>query len=145
MLVVRGNLILLGFRHNDDVPCWSMPGGRLEPGENLVDCAARELAEETGLTNGGPFLGICASTEYSKQRRAHAVTIGLAAEHVVGDPRNLEPDRFERWEWFPSDGLPRNVYLPSLKILYCRFRLDWMRGALDERNQLSSVVAFDLL
>lgn len=28
---------------------WAMPGGRLDPGETISDCAVREMFEETGL------------------------------------------------------------------------------------------------
>jgi ADP-ribose pyrophosphatase YjhB (NUDIX family) len=37
---------------------WSVPGGRLEPGETLAEAVVRELAEETGLHGVcGPLLG----------------------------------------------------------------------------------------
>lgn len=50
----------------DDIPtipwpgCWDLPGGGAEPGETPVECALRELREETGLVldparlTGGP-------------------------------------------------------------------------------------------
>ncbi|MDD1611691.1 MAG: NUDIX domain-containing protein, partial [Methylococcaceae bacterium] len=28
---------------------WSVPGGRLEAGESLIECCRREMQEETGL------------------------------------------------------------------------------------------------
>lgn len=30
---------------------WDLPKGKLDPGENLAECAVREVAEETGLKN----------------------------------------------------------------------------------------------
>jgi ADP-ribose pyrophosphatase YjhB (NUDIX family) len=41
-----GNILLLRRKDNDK---WTMPGGTLDFGESLTDCAVREVYEETGL------------------------------------------------------------------------------------------------
>lgn len=33
---------------------WTLPGGRIEPGETIEQCATREIAEEVGLTIRNP-------------------------------------------------------------------------------------------
>ena len=40
-----GRLLLV--RRSDD-GTWCLPGGRMDPGESVLDCARREFAEETG-------------------------------------------------------------------------------------------------
>lgn len=41
-----GHILLLRRKDNDK---WTMPGGTLDFGESLTDCAIREVREETGL------------------------------------------------------------------------------------------------
>ncbi len=46
----QGRLLLVQRGHDPGKGLWSIPGGRVEPGESDSQAVARELAEETGLT-----------------------------------------------------------------------------------------------
>lgn len=45
-----GRLLLVRRAHEPGRGLWSLPGGRVEPGEDEASAVVRELREETGLT-----------------------------------------------------------------------------------------------
>jgi 8-oxo-dGTP diphosphatase len=53
-----GRLLLIKRGHDPEAGRWSLPGGRIEPGETDAQALVREMREETGLTVlPGPLLG----------------------------------------------------------------------------------------
>ena len=53
-----GHLLMIRRGREPGAGLWSVPGGRVEPGETLREAVAREVAEETGLrVTVGAFLG----------------------------------------------------------------------------------------
>jgi ADP-ribose pyrophosphatase YjhB (NUDIX family) len=54
----EGRLLMIRRGHDPGRGLWSVPGGRVEPGETDAQALVRELEEETGLTvEPGPLVG----------------------------------------------------------------------------------------
>jgi len=51
-IVTRNNaeILLVGNDYGRDELVWNLPGGAVDPGEDLIQAVSRELFEETGLT-----------------------------------------------------------------------------------------------
>ncbi|HEY0052770.1 MAG TPA: NUDIX hydrolase [Caulobacteraceae bacterium] len=64
---------------------WSLPGGRIEPGELAEDAARRELLEETGVT--AELIGLVEVVDgVFPEIGRHYVLIDYAARWVSGEP-----------------------------------------------------------
>ena len=89
--VVERNGALLVVRHHkpDRGPYWVLPGGRLEPGETIPECAEREVAEETGLS--ARFSGVLYVSEFLRKGR-HTVDVTARMEAAGGEEARLGSD-----------------------------------------------------
>ena len=122
VIVLRDGLVLLGKRRGSHgAGTWSAPGGALEYGEDLVDCAVRELREETGLTASSLELGPYTNDVFPEVGK-HYVTIFVVARGIHGSPANLEPDKCEGWAWFKWGEWPSPLFKPVQSLLAIGWR-----------------------
>lgn len=85
--------------------CQALPGGFLEMEETAEQCAARELREETGVTNAylqqiGAFSGV------ERDPRGRVISIAFFATIRTSDHTIAGGDDALRADWFCIDELP---------------------------------------
>jgi predicted NUDIX family NTP pyrophosphohydrolase len=85
------------FWRRRDAGAWSIPKGEVEPGEDLLCAARREVAEETGIAPDGPFIALG-----SVRQRAGKEVHAWACEAQC-DPASVRSNEFEI-EWPPGSG-----------------------------------------
>ncbi|MDR1694544.1 MAG: NUDIX domain-containing protein [Lactobacillaceae bacterium] len=113
------NKLLLGLRKSKHgTGTWSPSGGKLEFGEEFEDAAIRETKEETSLDIKKQDITIAAVTsDIHEQENEHVITIHTVTKKYSGELKLMEPDKFEKWEWFSLQNLPENLFLPVAKFI----------------------------
>ena len=112
VLVVREGRVLLGQRKGSHgAGTWALPGGHLEFGETVAQCAIREALEETGLDIGtvtpGPY-----TSDVFRAEGKHYVTLFVIAHSAAGEPILCEPDKCSEWRWCRWPDLPTPLFPP---------------------------------
>lgn len=112
VLIIRHGKILLGQRRGSHgAGCWSAPGGHLEPGETIGQCARRETREETGLTIRTMMRGPWSEDHFAERQKTY-LTVMMVAACADGEPQRREPDKCAGWQWFSPDALPAPLFAP---------------------------------
>ena len=91
---------------------WTLPGGKQEVNETIIQCAIRETKEETNLDiDNVQIFG--ADDDMTSDR--HFVTIYTYTDSYNGEAKVTEENKIDDWQWFDIDNLPNNLYSPSEK------------------------------
>ncbi len=112
VLVWHKQKVLLGERisHGENA-CWQFPGGHLEAGETVIDCARREVHEETGLlVEAFRHLGYTDQSFVVGQK--NYLTLFVSCISHSSQARIMEPDKCAGWSWFDDTRLPQPLFEP---------------------------------
>ncbi len=132
MLIDDRRHVWVGQRLDSSLEAWQMPQGGLDPGEDPLEGAYRELEEETGirrdlveilarapreLTYDLPedLIGKIWKKKWRGQRQTWFLARFLGSDEDV-DIATVEPE-FRAWKWAPSADLPALI-VPFKKKLY---------------------------
>ncbi|MDN4526837.1 NUDIX hydrolase [Fictibacillus fluitans] len=114
----KGEILLQKRKDNG---CWGLPGGALEPGEQLEEAAARELLEETGyIARDLKIMHIFSGEEfYYKYPHGDEVYNVIAAYVCVKYGGLSHPDGIEVEElsFFGLHELPENLNPPDVPVI----------------------------
>jgi 8-oxo-dGTP diphosphatase len=115
VIVIQEGKILLGKRKGSHGSGdWAPPGGHLEFGETLEQCAERELLEETAIIplsqKRGPWTNDIMGDK-------HYVTLWAFVHIFEGTPQLLEPHKCEGWGWFDWKELPQPLFLSVQNLI----------------------------
>jgi mutator protein MutT len=115
-VIVRNDPGEILLEKRSDCGLWGLPGGRIEPGESIVEAALREVREETGLTvEIVRLLGVYSEPSERivtfPDNVVHLIDIVLEAKAVSGELA-CSPES-EELRFFDVTDLPEDVAPPA--------------------------------
>ncbi len=115
-IVGRDDLLLIQRARAPSEGLWTLPGGRLEPGETTEECALREVKEELGLTLYGlrPLI-VLRHRQFKLQTFATQTYDG----EIVPDPAEVRA-----WRWVKPHQVGGMATTPELlDVVEAAFRI----------------------
>lgn len=132
MLVNRDGLVFVGQRLDTVLEAWQMPQGGIDPGEDPLDAAWRELWEETGVARDHAELVATAPDELTydlpddligkvwkgkwRGQRQRWFLFRFSGEDADVNIATAEPE-FRAWRWAAPADLP-DIIVPFKRDLY---------------------------
>jgi 8-oxo-dGTP diphosphatase len=109
-IIIKNNKILLTKRRGSHASgTYGSLGGHLEYGESPTEALQREAMEELGIElENIEFLACTNLLKYDR----HVINITFTAQIKSGEPKIMEPEKMELFDWFDVFDLPTPLFEP---------------------------------
>lgn len=115
-IVRRDDVLLIQRNRAPSEGLWTLPGGRLEPGETAEQCAARELKEEMGLSVFG--------LKPVRRLRAGQYELQVFGTQIFEGDIVPDPVEVRAWRWVKPIAAGQLQTTPGLdEVLAAAFRM----------------------
>src|SRR3989344_329943 len=119
VLIIRNNKILLGLLNKNWLykgkQVYGFPGRDLLFRETFEEGVKRDLKDEMDVdVTKHKVISVNANYEYGN----HYIEIGIVAE-INGEIKLLKPKDWEKWEWFDTEKIPKNLFPSAKSLLKC--------------------------
>lgn len=112
----EGRVLLLKRQGSHGEGTWAPPGGHLEYGESIEECARRETLEETGVVIGNVrFLAL--TNDVMSSELKHYLTVWVEGDYVSGEVVAAYPEKVAEVAWVAWDALPEPLFDPFHNLL----------------------------
>jgi 8-oxo-dGTP diphosphatase len=131
LALTAGRVLLVASRYaNHPEPLWTLPGGRRQSGELLVDTVERELFEETGLCARAGELAYLSESYDGAQGYLNATFLMLLPQGAGDDVRPRDgSDHTIAAAWVPVEELTERIAVAVVREPL----LAYLRGELARR------------
>ena len=112
-------------KHAGGTWCW--PGGHLEGGETVLQCAMREVREEVGVTCDTAQILPWITEDFFPAENKHYITLYVVAT-TKQVPTNMEPEKCKEILYIQNEYIPSKVYPMMVGVKeswdrYCEWKM----------------------
>jgi len=127
-------LLLINRRNDPFKGQWAIPGGFIGMDEDLDHAVARELAEETGLTNV-PLEQMHTFGKVGRDPRGRQITVAYIGIIKEGLEKIKAGDDAQNAQWFDIDNLPPNMAFDHDQV--AKFAINLLKSTIGNPKPLA--------
>ncbi len=114
---VSGDATFVAFTREGDTQGFVLPKGGVEPGENLLAAARREIEEETGLSEITLIRKLGVVERLTLDKRWWNVMHFYLFRTDQVDATPTETDNHREMSWFPIDAIPGTLWPEQRELI----------------------------